>query len=323
MPPREKNMSEFARGILPNNLASLRHLAEKPGTNWWKDLLKLWRPSGLTAGDHGLRLAVRNNYLNLYRRGQSVACVRFSKAHEPYVRTHVKYAFPEGTGQHYVKMRNGTNIRDPKTHEPLSYEGASTLRTWIERADKHKGPEKTCVDELIATNPSIIDVEMGLPASGDRKTAQRMDCVALEREGDGIRIVFWEAKMIDDARLRSESMPEVTCQLKIYRNYLAVDDHARSVENAYQTVCQLLKDMHDMAAHFSDQPALDPLVIAASKESSLLKVDPTPRLVIFGGKQYQKKGNWDIHLKRLKAEEISCLVLSIEPYCLHRPEAGV
>ncbi len=98
-----------------------------------------------------------------------------------------------------MQMRDGTHIRHPETGQTLIYEGSSTLHKWIERADEKKGREKTCVDELIACNSSIIDIEMGLPASGDRKTAQRMDCVALEREGDRIHIVFWEAKMIDDA----------------------------------------------------------------------------------------------------------------------------
>jgi len=219
-------------------------------------------------------------------------------------------------------MRNGTDIRNPKTDQTLVYEGFSTLHTWIERADKHKGPEKTCVDDLIASNSTIVDVEMGLPASRDRKTAQRMDCVALEREGDGMRIVFWEAKMIDDARLRSESSPEVMSQLKTYRDYLAVDDQARNVENAYQTVCQLLIEMHQMAAQFANRPALDPLVIAASKEGSGRKVDPTPRLVIFGGEQYQKKGNWEFHRQRLQAEDIPRLVLTNKPYRLSRPEVG-
>ena len=315
----EKHLSEFARSIQPEALTSLRRLAENPDNNWWKDLLRLWRPSGLTAQSHGLRLAVRKNYLNFYRRGQSVARVRFSNAHQPYVQTHVKYAFGrKATGQGYAQMRNGTDIRHPRTGQTLSYEGFSTLHKWIEWADKYKGDEKTCVDELIAANPSIIDVEMGLPASGERRTAQRMDCVALESGGAGIRIVFWEAKMIDDARLRSESMPEVIGQLNIYRDYLAVDEHARIVEHAYRTVCQRLNDLHGMANQLSDQTEMDPLVIAALKETSVLKVDPTPRLVIFGSEQ--KKGNWEYHQKRLELERIPCLVLKNEPYRLRWPE---
>ena len=275
----------------------------------------------MTAEERGLRLAVRKNYLNFYRRGQSVARVQFSRAQEPYISLHVKYVFgEEATGKVYAQMRNGSDIRDPKTNQTLIYEGSPTLHKWIERADKHKGPEKTCVDQLIASNSSIIDVEMGLPASGDRKTARRMDCVALENEGDGIRIVFWEAKMIDDPRLRSESIPEVLCQLNVYHKYLADNDHATCVENAYKTLCRLLKEMHEMAAQFPGRPALDPLVIAAAMDGSKLTVDPTPRLVIFGGEQYTKKGNWEFHLQRLQAAGIPCLVLADEPYLLRRPE---
>jgi hypothetical protein len=314
-------MSEFARSIQPKALAALRRLAEKPDLNWWKDLLELWRPSGSAAGDWGLRLAVRKNYLNLYRLGQSVARVHFSRAHEPYVSTHVKYAFgEEEIGQCYAQMHGGKDIRDARTGQTGRYEGPKTLHEWISRAEGHGGKEKTCVDELIATNPSIIDVEVGLPASDGRKTAKRMDCVALERDGDEIRIVFWEATRIDDARLRSESTPEVRGQLQTYREYLKTEDHARSVVNAYRTVCQLLRDIHGMADQFPGRPALDPLVIDASKETSLLKVDPTPRLVIFGDEQFQKEGNWGVHLRKLEVEGIPCLVVRNRPYLLQRAE---
>jgi hypothetical protein len=45
-------------------------------SHWWKDLLTLWRPSGQpTKEDYGLRLAIRDGYMNFYRRGQSVARV--------------------------------------------------------------------------------------------------------------------------------------------------------------------------------------------------------------------------------------------------------
>jgi hypothetical protein len=314
-------MSEFERKIDPRNLASLQHLADEPDTNWWKDLLTLWRPSGSNAQDRGLRLAIRNNYLNFYRRGQSVACVRFSKAHEPYAQTHIKYAFEGATGQSYAQMRDGTNIKT-KTGQTTRYEGSSTLDEWIRLADRHKGLEKTCVDELIACNPSIIDVEMGLPASGDRKTAQRMDCVALERAGDEIRIVFWEAKMIDDPRLRSRTIPEVMAQLKIYTTYLD-DSHRRSVEVAYRTVCRLLIALHTMTEKLWDRPSsLDPLVIAAAKDACALSVDRKPRLAIFGGELYKEKGNWDFHLDRLKAEEVHCRVFDVKPYSLRQAEAG-
>jgi hypothetical protein len=42
---------------------------------WFKDLLPLWRPSGQCSGAAGLRIAIRNGYLNFYRLGQSIARV--------------------------------------------------------------------------------------------------------------------------------------------------------------------------------------------------------------------------------------------------------
>jgi hypothetical protein len=309
-------MAEFERIIEPKALTALRRLAEKSGENWWKDLLKLWRPSGLPSEDHGLRLAVRRNYLNFYFRGQSVARIWFV-AGEPCVSTHIKYVFKSAEGQRYSKMRDGKGFQHPVTSEFQPYKGHATLLEFIERADEHKGVEKTCVDELVAANPSIIDLEMGLP-----KIAQRMDCIALEREQGVISVVFWEAKMIDDPRLRSKSKAKVITQLKGYRDFLEADARElKSVERAYQETCKLLVKFHGMAAQFPDRPALDPLVIAVANEATVLKVDCTPRLVIFGGK-YEKKSKWDDYRKLLEAERIPCLVFSDERYLLRRPDAA-
>jgi hypothetical protein len=145
-----------------------------------------------------------------------------------------------------------------------------------------------------------------------------MDCVALETEGDVIRIVFWEAKMIDDPRLRSRSKAEVITQLEIYKTFLEDERRAGSVETGYQNTCKLLNDIHGMAAQFPGRCALDPLVMAAANGVSVLKVDPTPRLVIFGGKR--KKGNWDFHRNVLNVQKIPCLILGNEPFGLRRPE---
>jgi hypothetical protein len=148
-------MGEFTRTLRPNALEALRRLAEGPDENWWKDLLGLWRPSGSVAGPRGLRLAIRKNYLNFYLRGQSVARVGFTPACEPYVETHVKYAFGcRETAQKYARLQ-GTGIRHPITGSILGYEGLSTLHLWIKRADVHKGIEKSCVDDLIASNSTI------------------------------------------------------------------------------------------------------------------------------------------------------------------------
>lgn len=316
-------MSSFIRCLQPRALAALHGLTEQPGQNWWKDLLTLWEPSGSAAGGDGLRLAIRNNYLNFYSRGQSVARVGFTPTCEAYVDTHVKYAFGPGeTIQDYARL-SGTTIFHPKTGEQLSYKGHTTLHEWIEQTANHAGEEKRCVDELVGSNPSIIDLEMGLPAAGERKTAQRMDCVALELGPDAIHIVFWEAKMIDDDRLRSRSKPEVVNQVQIYRDYLTDPDQALNVEASYRNVCRLLRELRAMGASLGKELKLDPLILEAAEEGTPLKVDLEPRLVIFGGK-YLKKGAWPDHEGKLwKLFQIPYLIFGDETYTLRRPEMKV
>lgn len=57
-------MSIFKRRISTAGLKALHAMANDAGENWWKDLLSLWRPSGQPCGKDGLRLAIRDSYLN-------------------------------------------------------------------------------------------------------------------------------------------------------------------------------------------------------------------------------------------------------------------
>jgi hypothetical protein len=62
--------------------------------HWFKDLLSLWRPSGHASGKAGLRVAIRNDYLNFYRLGQSVARVACVSG-ELIAEVHYKYVLDE------------------------------------------------------------------------------------------------------------------------------------------------------------------------------------------------------------------------------------
>ncbi len=54
--------------------------------------------------DH-LRLAIRNGYLNFYRRGQSVAKVGFDRAGNLQAKIHNKYVCgAEGSGQSHITL---------------------------------------------------------------------------------------------------------------------------------------------------------------------------------------------------------------------------
>jgi hypothetical protein len=61
----------------------------------------------------------------------------------------------------------------------------------------------------------------------------------------------------------------------------------------------VLKKIRSMVVSIGAQPKLDSLILEAAGDRLNLKVAPGPRLVMFGGKDYQRKGNWLVHEGRL------------------------
>ncbi len=283
------------------------------GNPWFKDMLALWIPAGdaLTPDgtqNHGarLRLAIRNGYLNFYRNGQSIAKVEFKGGRELQASIHNKYVYgAKGSGQSYVQLTSAGFV-DIETGQVRPYGGVEELQGWIANANDYTGKEKPFVDAVVAHNPDIIDLEMALPAfDPEDRTAPRMDLVALEPDGDRWKIVFWEAKLVGDARMRrqeAEDFPEVHNQLDQYSRWLGQPGHADCVKDAYQRTCRLLVAFHTLAQRIN--PAIEPLgsgIIAAARTDALpLGLDMKPRLLIydFEGKDlaFVKNG----HLEKLR-----------------------
>jgi hypothetical protein len=299
-------MNDFNRMLPKEGLKHLEHRAQEKGDNWWKDLLGLWRPAGYEAGKRGLRLAVRNGYMNFYLRGQSVARVGFGHGHVPFAETHIKFAVSSGDEkrQAYVRL---TDIELRCSGEKLDaqYKPNITLNHWIAGADKwaigkNGSREKVFVDEAVAENGSVIDLEMGLPAWTGNKTARRMDLVLLEKVEGRLRIVFWEAKTISDPRLVSRKCPEVLKQLNYYRDYLVDPERASRVKSAYRQNCCILFKLHNLAAQI--HPAIEPLnsliVDAAQAKESELDVCLEPRLLIFD--DGNSTASWPGHKAKLE-----------------------
>ena len=228
-------MSTFERklsGLESVEMPSADHLA-------WMDhkligaLFERW---SLPGQGGGLRIAVRNNYLNFYHKGQSVA--KLTPGRDVCkVELHQKYV-SGGTDQKYHSIR-GPELNDAGN--------LSKLHRWIENAVKFSNAEKTFVDDLVARNPSILDLEMGLPAYRKGQSAPRMDIVALQ----GDDIVFWEAKCSDNPELRAAteysedgavyvSGPKVIHQLRKYQTWLAQDGARDTVISAYRNSARIL-----------------------------------------------------------------------------------
>lgn len=302
-------MSDFRRRLPQKSWDALERLASS-GTSWWPDLLAQWAPSG---SPDGLRLAIRNGYMNFYSKGQSIAKISFGRGGtSPTMRIHEKYVKKcSNGGQRYLKFIDDIGC-DPDGRA-VEWGGPTMLQNWIGNSCKYSGSEKRCIDAVIAASSKVIDLEMGLPAFGKRKSAARMDIVALEGTPENIRLVFWEAKIIGDPRLRSRDFePEVFKQVEPYRTFLNVESRRQQVAIAYRECCKIICALHDMAGRIGNIGPLDPLIRTAAKSNSNLSADPTPRLVIFDDGAKRDKAAWEKHLQVL-CRKLSVTILEERP----------
>ena len=306
-------MSQFARRL--DGIDKYAELSAGTGPPWWRDLLSLWRPSGVDAGEYGLRLAIRDNYLNFYRRGQSIALVNFNREGVLTAKTHIKYVGKASLGRHdakYVVMHDRRIFRGRE--EFASYQGSDTLKKWIAVVDRdYAGDEKQLVDRLVTANPSVIDLEMGLPSWGEQKTAPRMDLIAIELLGQAPQVVFWEAKLVTDGRIRCrgdvviDEKPEVLKQLVAYRKFLEEPGHAELVSKAYSNAARLMVRLRKIADGCSEKHSLGGEILAAAAAPELV-VDRKPRLVVFNQKNASQAA-WVAHARRLQEAGITMTVI--------------
>lgn len=249
--------------------------------NWWfGELLERWKPAG--SEGPGLRIGIRDGYMNFYSFGQSVAKVTFQKkgfradVHEKYLMENPR------DGQHYLKLS------DPNV---LPEDQGGGIDKWIERSAKYRGAEKFFVEQVVSQNGAVIDLEMALPgfrvtnnAGTIHLVAPRIDLVALEEIDGKYRVVFWEAKRIGDSRIRSNSdHPEVLTQIENYRKWMEGENRKNEVLTAYHQACRLLVKLHDYATGEMNLqlPDLDKAIVSVAKDRSLLvEVDTELRLLV-------------------------------------------
>jgi hypothetical protein len=309
-----KSYAMFGRCL--NEWESFEKAATSTEPHWFKDLLSLWRPSGHPSGNEGLRLAIRNGYLNFYRLGQSIArvsCVRGELVAD----VHYKYILGEPLGYSGpLYLRLTTKGVFSKGTLVAPYEGLSTLLHWISVAggEKYAGVEKKIVDQLVEKNLEVVDLEMALPAWTLPKVAVRMDLVAIENG----KVVFWEVKTVDDSRIRCDAdfledkFPHVLEQLSHYRVFLKQNSHPELVESAYRNTAKILVDLRALADKLGPTLQLGPNIIAAAKVDRLA-VAPRAALVVVDLPSPKDKGScWNSwksrHESKLK-DRIAMLVL--------------
>ncbi len=171
-----------------------------------------------------------------------------------------------GNGQDYVTLTSA-GLPEQKTGRLREYGGGAELRRWISNATKYMGKEKKFVDAVVARNANTIDLEMALPAfqiNPKERTAPRMDLVALEPAGGRWQIVFWEAKLVTDPRLRckEKQAPGARSTLSTTVGHLK---NNVLVACAYKEACELLVAFHGLAKRVNPEiDELGPGIVAAA-----------------------------------------------------------
>lgn len=224
-----------------------------------RHLFSHWALPGEPSGPKGLRIGVRDGYLNLYVRGQSVAKLTGGKdvarleVHPVYVLGLRKGCDRSAAGislDKYCKFSTAPNGSAADFSE-------ADVDRWIATAATYSGAEKAFVDDLVAANPGTIDLEMGLPANTGQNTAPRMDLV-LAQDGN---VAFWEAKCSDNGELRAKA--------EVFRE----DEHGKYKQGIH-VVHQLLKYVRWMDAMDCDRRSE---VVAAYQEAARVLLELADR----------------------------------------------
>ena len=211
------------------------------------------RGNGLPA----LRLAIRDGYLNFYANGRSIAKINSKRTLS--LKLHKAYCGEDSRSDYVSKP---LTAKDPQ----------AVVNDWMRCAHGHASgagmDEKRFVENLVAANNNVIDLEMGLPwderlrwiAKDDKsKPAPRIDLTTVEIRDDVPFIVFWEAKMATNGALRSDWQregdegPKVAGQIMKYKVWLDLPGRSDQVSSAYRNSSRILLDLAEAAGKRVEQ----------------------------------------------------------------------
>lgn len=270
-------MAEFRRGIRKKGMIdALAELATKD--NWWRDVLK----------DKSLIIGVRDDYLNVYWRGQSIFKVEM-KQECIVATTHPKYLLdPDISGQVALDTETGTFALDDLDALTRTYVPGETLGKLKRAASLFAGDEKEGVQAIVNANPHVVDVEIAFPAQAGSHSVPRIDIATFNEAGDGVKLVFWEAKVLGNAELRASGEKNVVRQIENYRTVLTAQ--APNVIDSYGVIARNLDAIAKMSG---GARSIAPAVRKVAEGASLtLSSPPEVRLIVYGFDKDQRDGAW-------------------------------
>ena len=109
------------------------------------------------------------------------------------------------------------------------YSGVGTLNQMKKAAEVYRGAEKEGVHAVIVANPNVVDTEIAFGREEEAKTdtdlalsakakgpsPRRIDLACFEKEGNSIRLRFWEAKLYKNPEIvaKGESVAQIIDQV--------------------------------------------------------------------------------------------------------------
>lgn len=270
-------MAEFRRGIRKDGMIeALAELAAKE--SWWRDVLH----------DKRLVIGVRDDYLNVYWRGQSIFKVEMK--HDRIVATtHPKYLLnPDLSGQVTLDAETGAFALDGFDALTRTYVPGETLGKLKRAAGLFAGEEKEGVQAIVSANPNVVDVEIAFPAEAGNRSVPRIDIATFDETEGGVKLVFWEAKVLGNPELRTSGEKNVVKQIGNYRARLI--QHTPEVIESYQTIARNLVAFADISG---GARVVSPAVRKVADGASLtLSSPPDVRLIVYGFDADQRDGAW-------------------------------
>lgn len=259
-------MTIFKRGIKNNDfLIKLNNLYSDKNSFWHK-----------MVNDKDLFIAIRDEYLNVYYKGQNLCKLSFRNG---LIKGETHKTYLGGLNQGYFISKNGLI-----SNKKAKIKNLSELDSIKENIKNCIGKEKReSYKEVLDDKNCVIDVEITLvrnkvlnPKNQSDYEISSIDYLSLEMN----KLVFYEAKHFSNSEIRSKTSPKVFKQIDRYKREL--HNHKIELLNSYKVVLQNLKDLK---------------LLKKQLDIKGLEIDINPNLIVFG---IDKNESEDSHLQKLR-----------------------
>ncbi len=286
----------YKQGLSDDFVAALNSLHEEPSGGWWRKMLS----------DPDLFVAIRNNYLNVYYRGCSLARISFDIG-AVVVDTHYKYLVKPRLKKEYVRAVGGTfqlqsqwpnGFADPFTT------ALSDITALKAAAKPYAGEEKKLVGKVIGFHSNVVDVEIALTKDAEEATeaepskgssAKRIDIAALRWQDARPVLDFYEAKLFGNKEIRADGDAKVIDQIATYKTLLA--KYEMDIRTGFIRSCENVVALNGISAARQDMARA--VLAPASRDALLVNVEPI--LIVGGFDADQRDGPvWKKHKEKLE-----------------------